>query len=572
MPGASDIEWFKRNFHPPIATAVAGTAFDIDLVAALACQETGHIWSALRRKSFPVDRILKLCVGDTIDFNPSTGKGRKAFPRTKADLIAKPNGQRMFDLARKALVDMAPHVPGFSGAVANPNKFCHGFGMFQYDLQFFLEDPEYFLDARYETFGETLRKCVEELKAAARRIDLDEKSPLEDREMAAVAIAYNTGSFNPAKGLKQGFFNGTRFYGEEIFDFLRLSRTVQTPGGGPALPQAAPGAAIVATPTPVAATGPFFVVDTKVSPLRVRSAPKISRPPTKNVIAQLPDGHPVRAVTGKPSKGFLDIETSLHGAHVRGFASTKFLVPAPATAEIPVVVPRAAPPSTGIVAVLMPRKTGSVTKRKDPAGAHSLNEPDMPSRKGTTAAELCAELAAIIDYLAVDKAAHERYQPRDGLTFCNVYTHDYCHLAGVYLPRVWWTPRAIERLTLGETIEPLIGDTIAEMRANDLFRWLRDFGDRFGWRQTGTLTKLQQESNQGAIGLIVARRKEDGKSGHIVAVVPETEDERARRNAAGDITHPLQSQAGAKNFRYGTGSANWWQGDQFAESAFWIHA
>ena len=61
------------------------------------------------------------------------------------------------------------------------------------------------------------------------------------------------------------------------------------------------------------------------------------------------------------------------------------------------------------------------------------------------------------------------------------------------------------------------------MRANDLFRWLRDFGPRFGWRQTGTITKLQQEVNQGAIGLIVARRKEDGKSGHIVAVVPETE-------------------------------------------------
>ena len=62
------------------------------------------------------------------------------------------------------------------------------------------------------------------------------------------------------------------------------------------------------------------------------------------------------------------------------------------------------------------------------------------------------------------------------------------------------------------------------MRANDLFRWLRDFGLRFGWRQTGTLTKLQQAANQGAIGLIVARRKEEGEPGHIVVVVPETDD------------------------------------------------
>ena len=81
-----------------------------------------------------------------------------------------------------------------------------------------------------------------------------------------------------------------------------------------------------------------------------------------------------------------------------------------------------------------------------------------------------------------------------------------------------------------------------------------------------------QEATQGAIGLIVARRKEDGKSGHIVAVVPETETERAVRDAAGEVTRPLQSQAGAVNFRRGTGSLNWWKAAEFAESAFWLHA
>jgi hypothetical protein len=80
------------------------------------------------------------------------------------------------------------------------------------------------------------------------------------------------------------------------------------------------------------------------------------------------------------------------------------------------------------------------------------------------------------------------------------------------------------------------------------------------------------EVNQGAIGLIVARRREDGKSGHIVAVVPETEDQRARRNTAGDVIAPLQSQAGRSNFRYGTGRLDWWKGNEFADSAFWLHA
>src|SRR5262249_44837404 len=206
-----------------------------------------------------------------------------------------------------------------------------------------------------------------------------------------------------------------------------------------------------------------------------------------------------RAVTGNPVGEFLEIETSLNGAHIRGFAATQFLKPAPGANDIPVVEVAAAPPTSGIVAVFAPHAPGSVTKRTAPAGALSLNEPDQPGRKGTTPTELCAELAAIINYLAVNTAANKRYQPHDGLTFCNIYAHDYCHLAGAYLPRVWWTPGAIERLAHGQTVEPHINQTIDEQRANDLFRWLRDFGPRFGWRQTSTLTKLQQEVNQGAI-------------------------------------------------------------------------
>jgi hypothetical protein len=565
MPNVADMKWFKENFHTEIEAAIAGTPFTLDLLVAVACQETGHIWSSLRKKPFTVDQILVLCVGDSLD-----APNRSAFPKTKAALVARPGGDRMFIIAREALLAMAQHIPGFP--VSNPNKFCHGYGMFQYDLQFFLEDPEYFLQKRYEKFNETLGKCISELTAKAKKIHLFDKPSLTDMELTAVAIAYNTGTFKPSLGLKQGHFNGTKFYGEEIFDFIRIAHTVPIPGGLPILSPPPPDVAIVPPPTPVEATGPFLVVDTQLSPLRVRSEPKISSPPTANVIAQLPDGHPVRAVTGTKVRNFLEIETSLVGAHIHGFASADFLTPAPGVNEIPIVQPAPAPPATGIVEVFMPRPAGLITKRTAIAGAHSLNEPDMPTRRGTTPDELRASLGEVIDYLATDKPAHKRYQPRSGLTFCNIYAHDYCFLAGVFLPRVWWTPGAIERLTRGETVEPLIENTIMEMRANDLFRWLRDFGPRFGWRQTGTPTKLQQEASQGAIGLIVARRKQDGKSGHIVAVVPETETEHAVRNAAGEVTRPLQSQAGAVNFRRGNSTLNWWKGDQFAESAFWLHA
>jgi hypothetical protein len=572
MPNTADMKWFKENFHAEVEAAIANTPFTLDLMVALACQETGDVWPILRKKPLTVDQILALCVGDTIDFNPTTNKGRKAFPRNKAALLAVPRGDQMFAIARQALVDVAQQIPAAFPSASNPNKFCHGYGMFQLDLQFFKQDPDYFLEKRYEKFSETLGKSIGELTEKAKAMGLFNKPSLTDMELTAVAIAYNAGSFKPGLGLKQGHFDGTKFYGELIFDFIRVAHTVPVPGGTPALPAPPPNTAIVPPPTPVGGAGPFFAVDTRTGPLRVRSAPQISSPPTANVIAQLPDGHPVRAVTGTKVRNFLEVETSLAGAHVRGFASADFLTPAPGVNEIPIVQPALAPPATGIVEVFMPRPPGLITKRTAIAGAHSLNEPDMPSRKGTTPDELRASLGEVIDYLATDKPAHKRYQPRDGLTFCNIYAHDYCFLAGVYLPRVWWTPGAIERLARGETVEPLIENTIMEMRANDLFRWLRDFGPRFGWRQTGTPTKLQQEASQGAIGLIVARRKQDGKSGHIVAVVPETETEHAVRNSAGEVTRPLQSQAGAVNFRRGTGSLNWWKGDQFAESAFWLHA
>lgn len=568
MPNADDILWLKKQFHRQIKAAVKNTPFSLDMLTAIACQETGEIWPVLRKKQLDLGQLLELCVGDTLD----ASGGRQAFPKTKADLLAKPKGEQMFAIARQALVDMAHYIKGYQSAAAKPEKFCHGFGIFQLDLQFFLEDPDYFLQKRYANFDMSLEKCVGELHNAMKRIHWENKTTLTDYEMACVAIAYNTGGFKPSRGLQQGYKPpGGKYYGEEIFDFLRLSKTVALPDDGPAaLSAPQPGNAAVPPPTPVEATGPFYEVDVRQTPLGLRREPQIdANVPNANVIARLPDGQIVRAVTNQEVNGFLEVETSLWGAHHRGFASAQYLKPAPGVHTVPLVTPAPAPPSSGIVAVYMPRQPGVVTKRTKGPDAHSLNEPNQPGRKGATPDALRTELAAIIDWLAVDDATHRRYQPGK-YTYCNIYAHDYCYLAGVYLPRVWWTPGAIEKLAQGQTVQPFYGKTIDEQRANGLFRWLRDFGPRFGWQGTGTVSKLQLEVNQGAIGLIVARHKEDGRPGHIVAVVPETDDQRARRNAAGEVTAPLQSQAGSTNFRYGT-KAGWWMDARFADSAFWLH-
>jgi hypothetical protein len=234
MPTADDIRWFKQQFRARIEPALTGVPFDLDMIVAIACQETGEIWPVLRKKGLPLDRIVALCVGDTIDYK-ARNQGRQAFPRNKEALVAEPNGQLMFDIARRALEDMAAYIPGYQGAVANPNKFCHGFGVFQRDLQFFKEDPDYFLERRYESFANSLTHCLGELRRGLTTLRYQSRASLTDTEFAKVAIAYNTGRYNASKGLKQGYFDGGKYYGERIHDYVTLSRTVDagaqlTPG------------------------------------------------------------------------------------------------------------------------------------------------------------------------------------------------------------------------------------------------------------------------------------------------------------------------------------------------------
>ena len=228
MPNAQDAFWFKSQFQPAIDKAIAGTPFSVDMITAFACQETGEIWPALRRQGLPTSRILELCVGDTIDASPSGG-GRRAFPKNKAELLLSPQGDRMFAIARQGLVDMASHIPAYRGAASRPDKFCHGFGIFQLDLQFFKSEPDYFLSRRYADFDTALARCVGELKSALKRIGWQAKTSLTDAEMAGVAIAYNTGRYDPAKGLKQGYFDGSKYYGENYFAYLQLAKGARFP-------------------------------------------------------------------------------------------------------------------------------------------------------------------------------------------------------------------------------------------------------------------------------------------------------------------------------------------------------
>jgi hypothetical protein len=170
------LRWFKQTFGQELAQAAAGTPYSVDLLVAIATQETGEIWAPLRNK-LSVTELLGICVGDTL--MPTRVASLSSIARHP---IAALRGEEMFRIAHDALVSMVAHVPGYTKVAKLPHKFCHGYCIFQYDLQFFLTDPDYFLRVAGVTFS--LARQV--LANCACRDEWLESSTLTDLEQVAV--------------------------------------------------------------------------------------------------------------------------------------------------------------------------------------------------------------------------------------------------------------------------------------------------------------------------------------------------------------------------------------------------
>jgi len=213
------IAWFKKEFGTQVAPSVQNTPFSLDMVTAIAMQETYYVWGNFY-KTMAVAELLKICVGDTID-----APGRSAFPKNKAELLTRPKGDKMFEVARAALVSVGQHNAAY-GEIAhmNPNKFCHGYGIVQYDLQFFKTEPDFFLNKQWYDFDKCMEKCAKELKAALGRAYRPSKASLTHDEMVYVAIAYNKGSVDTTKGFAQGYRDSSgKYYGQQIDEYLKLA-------------------------------------------------------------------------------------------------------------------------------------------------------------------------------------------------------------------------------------------------------------------------------------------------------------------------------------------------------------
>lgn len=279
MAVKDELKWFKDNFAEDVMPALAGTPLSFDLIAAMAFQETGELWSRMRQH-LPRDEVLRLAVGDTLD-----APNRSAFPKNKAALVAAERGQEMFELAHRLLGEMAEAtgIEAYRDLAVRPHKFVHGYGIFQYDLQFFREDPDFFLGQRWTSIEACVGKMMEELNRAVDRLGFSGKTSLTDLESAFVAIVYNAGfgNFKESRGLEQGHFDGAHFYGENIHRFIKIAHTIPTPQpAAPAQPAAAAGAAAgaaaAAEPAVVAVAKAefqrFHGIDEGSQPLRGRIA------------------------------------------------------------------------------------------------------------------------------------------------------------------------------------------------------------------------------------------------------------------------------------------------------------
>ena len=221
--------WFKKLFGARVQAALQGSPFTLDLMTAVAVQETFEVWSGLL-STMGEERILSLCVGDTVD-------RKRQFPKNKADLLKCHDGEQMFRTARLSLEAVAVHNRDYAKAAEHPDKFCRGFGIFQYDIQFFDKvDPVFFLDMKWFDFQACLGKALSELAAVNEELYRGKRT-LTVNEMVYVAIGYNQGAAatDVNGGFKQGYKDGSgRFYGEAIFDHIRIAAKVPLPAAATA--------------------------------------------------------------------------------------------------------------------------------------------------------------------------------------------------------------------------------------------------------------------------------------------------------------------------------------------------
>lgn len=385
-------------------------------------------------------------------------------------------------------------------------------------------------------------------------------------QKAAAAWQWDVANRKATLALGEGWVHGKKWSFLDKFDLV-------APPAVPIIEEIITGTPVAPPPmAPPAGPGALFRIAAD-SGLWLRTSASSSS--HSNRIAAYPQGTLVRFVAKSNSLDWWQVTVDEGGSSRTGFIAAGLLSPvaslvAPSQPAVAAVVAAPTPPATaaGVVEVHFPNPNNRAVNRAETTGRiWRLNESGAPARTGSTAAKRAQELAAIIAWLNPEQSA--RHLPDSKNTYCNIYAYDFACLAQCYIPRVWWTQKGIHELTLGQTVVIKYEDTVDELTANLLYQWFRDWGGQFGWTAAQDLDALQAHANSGGVSIIVAKNSQG--HGHITAVVPEIPGQQAKRNAAGRVIVPLESQAGSKNHNYVTKNSPWWTSSKYT-TGFWMHA
>src|SRR5665213_647969 len=275
---------------------------------------------------------------------------------------------------------------------------------------------------------------------------------------------------------------------------------------------------------------------------------------SSNVITRLKNGEVIDVVDASQADWY-KVRAINRNPVVEGFAASQYLTQ---------VDPSSPVNNIGLLKPVNLDPNPASRRNNHGALQYPHSEPDMPRVSATTTHDRISQMYDIVNYLAVDTSARYR---KDVYTYCNIYAYDYCYLSNVFLPRVWWTQKAIIALQSGQVLKPLYEVNVTEMNANALYAWLEEWGQDFGWTRTYDLNELQNEVNQGRNGLISGPNVNPNRSGHICCVIPEKDNHVATRSG-GNVVCPLLSQAGAQNLRF-CNNNKWWLLPQIKEFGFW---
>lgn len=199
-----------------------------------------------------------------------------------------------------------------------------------------------------------------------------------------------------------------------------------------------------------------------------------------------------------------------------------------------------------------------------------LGDSSIPYRDLTDLASKKESIGRIINKL--DVATNLRYQRTVEDTYCNVYSYDYCYFCKVYLPTVWWTDESLQKIAQGQEEEAIFEKTVNRIYSSAIHDWFLEWGSHFGWERVLSFDEIQNKVNaEGGVGIICAKRREKGLSGHIVPVVPETDEHKAYREN-GLVIYPLQSQAGKLNYNYFSEvRKDWWNDELYSSYVIYYH-